>query len=251
MFSKRFLLAAGLVASFCGAGQAETVSYSFTGTITEQILAGGSLVSNKLFNTPAELIGETISGQLFLDFALAPAPTVQPGYYQLTSTDSVWQKITVVNPNSSVFASDAFASENYFSSFILSKFAGDENFQAFDSFRASSTTSTGNLTHSFELALDARGPSPLPSLFSAADPRTVTFALGQANENNYGRVTGFDGGIGYTYAFTFDSFVRDVVAPPAPPPPPVMTPVPEPQTYALMLAGLAMCAWVIRRKREL
>lgn len=249
MFSKRSLIAGLVAASFAGVSPAETVSYSFSGTVNEQYLVSGVLAPN-VFLTNPEWIGDSISGTLTINLAAAPEPNVQTGFYGAggTTTPS-WLRISVTNPDGSSFVSDSFASVSQFAAFRLQIYPGDPVTPPYNEFV---TNTAQNLIagggNSAELNLTSRS-SP-SALIDSANPSSVNVDVSQANFNNYGRISSFPStapGDGYDYFFTVNSLTRDVVVPPPPPP---VSAIPEPQTYALMLAGLAMCAFVVRRRRS-
>lgn len=80
-----------------------------------------------------------------------------------------------------------------------------------------------------------------PSPFNSSGPRDLNFTgnLAVGDSANAGfHLSAFDPGVGNTYTFTITQT-------------PTVSPIPEPETYAMLLAGLAVIGFSARRKSNI
>ena len=237
---KNILSAVALIAAAAAGGvsNAAPISYSFIGTISVDTNGGSNFPP-----TNPDWLGDTITGTLAMDFDAAEfVDASQAGYfvaYTVSAPPPSWLRISITNPDGSSFISDSFGDLNTSASFSLQNAQDNDHFDEF--FVLSDQQSlSGNRDQSAILLLRTWLSASSPSLTDSADPATVIVRPSEADMENYGFVSSLsnnDPATQYSYNFTINSVALDIA------------PIPEPSTYALMLAGLGLCGWAARRQR--
>jgi hypothetical protein len=129
----------------------------------------------------------------------------------------------------------------------LPGFWGHADSAQFDVLGTNFSSSNGwadNTTYSFEIAYQSSRVTVAVSGGAFTTPTTVLDIAGSFPDGRFGFYNYSQANVTYS-GFTLQSLPPD----PLPPDPPPIPAIPEPSTYALMLAGLCAMAWRSRRRR--
>lgn len=236
------------------------VTFSFTGTIADQILQSGFLQSEPIAGDQSWL-GQTVSGLISLDLGAAHQGLHTSTYNQYSKTqdfpDATWANVEVHNPDGSTIhipsgvAPSPFPQAEGEDAYTEIQ-NGDLDFGGVSTgaqdtwyMQRTRSNSVSYPQERFSLSLRDIGQS---DLVDGVDYATVHVNPSLADWDNVGRVSYYQGaGNGYAYSFLVNSLqVASVTGGP-------VMPVPEPLDYLFWSAGgiAGLIAWRRRGGRSL